>query len=106
MTPHGNALDNPNGHHFYEIYKKANGDTVKYGISDDSIETDGLSERVKKQVLEMNGTAEFDEYAAKILRLDIEGRAEAARIEVQFMEEYYRKNGRHPIGDLVPKREL
>ena len=106
MKIHGNSLDNPNLHHLYEIYKKADGNTFKYGISDDPIETDGLSERMKKQVLEITGTAEFDEYAARILLLDIEGRAEAARLEGQFIGEYFHKNGRNPVGNLVPKRKL
>ena len=46
MKPHGNALDNSNLHHLYDIFRIANGDTFKYGISDDPIEADGLSERV------------------------------------------------------------
>lgn len=106
MTPHGNSLNNPNLHHLYDIYKKADGDTFKYGISDDPIETDGLSERVRKQVLEMNRAAEFDKYAAQILLSDIGGRAEAAHIETQFINDYYNKNGRNPIGNLIPKRKL
>lgn len=106
MKIHGNSLDNPNVHHLYEIYKKANGDTFKYGISDDPIEIDGLSERVRKQVFEMNLAAEYDKYAAQILLSEIEGRAEAARIEIQFIDDYYYENGRNPIGNLVPKRKL
>lgn len=105
MKIHGNSLDNHNLHHLYEIYKKANGDTFKYGISDDPIETDGLSERVRKQVLEVNRAAEYDKYAAQILLVDIEGRAEAARIERAFIDSYYNKNGRNPIGNLVPKKK-
>jgi hypothetical protein len=54
MKPHGNSLKNGNLHHLYEIFKKEDDDTYKYGISDDPIEVDGLSERVRKQVLEMN----------------------------------------------------
>ena len=106
MKIHGNSLDNPNLHHLYEIYKKADENTFKYGISDDPIETDGLSERVRKQVLEMNRAAEYDKYAAQILLSDIEGRAEAARIQIQFIDDYYNKNGRNPKGNLVPKRKL
>jgi hypothetical protein len=106
MKIHGNSLDNPNVHHLYEIYKKADGDTFKYGISDDPIEADGLSERVRKQVLEMNRAAEYDKYAAQILLSDIEGRAEAARIEIRFIDDYYAKNGRNPSGNLVPKRKI
>ncbi|MBL7814639.1 MAG: hypothetical protein JNL70_06505 [Saprospiraceae bacterium] len=105
MKLHGNALDNPNIHHLYDIYKKANGDTYKYGISDDPIDSDGLSERARKQMTEMNRAAEFDKYGAQILVKDIEGRADAIRIERQYIDAYYHKHGRNPIGNLIPKRK-
>ncbi len=106
MKPHGNSLDNPNRHHLYEIYKKADGDTFKYGISDDPIDPDRLSERVRKQVFEMNRAAEYDKYAAQILLMDIEGRAAAANIERGFIDAYFLKNKRNPIGNLMPKRKI
>jgi URI fold toxin 2 len=106
MIPHGNSLDNPNLHHLYAIYKKADGDIFKFGISDDPIESDGLSERVRKQVFEMNRAAEYDKYAAQIILSDIEGRAEAARIERTFIDDYFIQNGRNPYGNLIPKRKL
>ena len=37
MKPHGNSLDNPNLHHLYDIFKIVDGDTFKYGITDDPI---------------------------------------------------------------------
>jgi hypothetical protein len=106
MKLHGNSLDNQNLHHLYDIFKKADGDTFKYGISDDPIEADGLSERARKQVLEMNRAAEYDKYAAQILLTDIDGRAKAAYIERTFIDDYFEKNGRNPIGNLIPKRKL
>ncbi len=105
MKPHGNSLQNDNIHHLYEIYKKEDGDTYKYGISDDPIEADGLSERARKQLLEMNRAAEFAKYAAQILLIDIQGRVEATRIEINYIDAYYLKNGRNPVGNLVPKRK-
>lgn len=105
MKPHGNSLDNPNIHHLYEIYKKADSDTFKFGISDDPIDEDGFSDRVRKQVFEMNRAAEYDKYSAQILIPHLEGRAEAARIERIFIDAYYNKNGRNPFGNLVPKRK-
>jgi URI fold toxin 2 len=105
MNPHGNSLDNPNLHHLYEIYKKADGDTFKFGISDDPIDADGLSERVRKQVFEMNRAAEYDKYKAQVLLIELEGRAEAAQIERTFIDRYFDKNGRNPIGNLIPKRK-
>lgn len=105
MKPHGNALDNPNLHHLYDIFRIANGDTFKYGISDDPIEADGLSERVRKQVIEMNRAAEFDKYAGQILISDIEGRVEAVRIEREYIDAYFYKHGHNPVGNIVPKRK-
>jgi URI fold toxin 2 len=105
MKPHGNSLTNENLHHLYQIFKKEDGDTYKYGISDDPIEADGLSERARKQVLEMNRAAEYDKYTALILLTEIQGRVEANRIEITYIDAYYLKNGRNPIGNLVPKRK-
>jgi len=106
MKPHGNALDNPNLHHLHEVFKKTNRGTYKYGISDDPIGSDGLSERARKQTNEMNRAAEFEKYAAQVLQTDIPGRAEAVRVERQFINAYYEKYGQNPIGNLLPKRKI
>ena len=37
--------------------------------------------------------------------MDIDGRIEAARIERAYIDAYYYKYGRNPIGNLVPKRK-
>jgi hypothetical protein len=65
-----------------------------------------FTERVRKQVFEMNRAAEYDKYAAQIILSDIEGRAEAARIERTFIDDYFLQNGRNPYGNLIPKRKL
>ncbi len=106
MKLHGNSLENPNLHHLYEIFKIENGDTFKYGITDDPIDADGLSERVRRQLFEMNNAAEYEKYDAHILIKDIEGRVEATRIEREYIDAYYYKNGRNPIGNLIPKRKI
>jgi hypothetical protein len=54
----------------------------------------------------MNRAAEYDKYAAQIILTDIEGRAEASRIEITFNDDYYGQNGRNPYGNLIPKRKL
>ncbi len=105
MKIHGNALDNPNLHHLYQIFRIDNGDTYKYGISDDPIDTDSLSERARKQVIEMNRAVEFEKYEAKILITNIIGRLEAVRIEREYIDAYYQKHGRNPLGNITPKRK-
>lgn len=105
MKPHGNSLENPNSHHLYDIFKIVDGDTYKYGITDDPIQADGLSERARKQTSEMNRAVEFDKYAAQVLITDIQGREEALRIEREHIDAYYYKHGRNPLGNLTPKRK-
>jgi len=39
---HGNSLDNDKPHHLYEIHDKEDGELLKYGISHDPIDEDGL----------------------------------------------------------------
>jgi hypothetical protein len=105
MPPHGNALDNPNPHHLYEIYKKADKDTYKYGISDDLVEKDGLSARARNQTNEMNRAAEFEKYAAEVLLADIPGRAQALKVEREHIDAYFEKHGHNPTGNILPKRK-
>lgn len=85
MKQHGKLLTNPNLQHLYEIYKIADSDTFKYGISDDPIGADGLSERARVQKNEANRAAEYDKFDAQILMQNIPGRAEAVRIECEHI---------------------
>lgn len=103
---HGNAINNPNPHHLYDIFKREDRDTFKYGISDDPIDVeDGLSARARDQVEEWNMAAEYQKFDAQILERDIPGREAALRIERQYIDEYYEKNGRNPLGNKYPKRK-
>jgi hypothetical protein len=54
----------------------------------------------------MNRAVEFEKYTAQILVENIGGRTEASRLERQFIDNYYLKHGRNPIGNLIPKRKL
>lgn len=47
MSEHGNSHKNQNLHHLYGIFEKESDDVLKYGISDDPIGEDGLSNRVR-----------------------------------------------------------
>ncbi len=105
MKEHGNSRRNPNAHHLYDIHKIRNRDIFKYGITDDEIEADGLSARVRTQVGDMNLAAEYKKYEAEILIQDIPGRAEALRIERQFIDAYFLKHGRNPKGNKIPVRK-
>ncbi len=101
---HGNSKENPNLHHLYELYKIENRDTFKYGISDDPIDEDGFSARVRDQLEAMNMAAEYQKYSGEILEKDIAGRLEALRAEREMIDQYYEIHGRNPIGNKYPKR--
>jgi len=103
---HGNAKKNSNPHHLYDIFKRTDRDTFKYGISDDPIdEEDGLSARARDQVEEWNLAAEYVKFGAEILICDIPGREAALLIERQYIDTYYHEHGRNPLGNKFPKRK-
>jgi len=103
---HGNANKNPNLHHLYDIFKREDRDTFKYGISDDPIDAeDGLSARVRDQIEEWNMAAEYSKFDAQILERDLPGREAALLIERQYIDAYYEKHGRNPFGNKHPKRK-
>ena len=103
---HGNAKKNSNPHHFYDIFKRTDRDTFKYGISDNPIEEeDRLSARARDQVEEWNLAAEYSKFDAEILIQDIPGREAALLIERQYIDAYYEKYGRNPLGNKFPKRK-
>jgi hypothetical protein len=103
---HGNSKDNPNPHHLYNIFKRIDRDTFKFGISDDPIDLeDGLSVRVREQIDEWNMAAEYSKFDGETLLTDIPGRSAALDIERSYIDAYYEKNGRNPIGNKYPKRD-
>jgi len=103
---HGNSKHNSNLHHLYNIFKRSDLDTFKYGISDDLIdEDDGLSARVRDQVEEWNLTAEYNKFDAEILEKGIPGRDAALQVERAYIDAYYTQQGRNPRGNKFPKRK-
>ncbi len=42
MSKHGNSHENKNPHFLYGIFERETEDILKYGITDDPIEEDGL----------------------------------------------------------------
>ncbi|MDZ4678951.1 MAG: hypothetical protein SH848_11020 [Saprospiraceae bacterium] len=87
-------------HHLYGIFEKDTDDVFKYGISDDPMGEDGLSNRVRAQVRFANLAAGFLKFFAKILMFNIPGRAKAEEIEREHIEVYRQKNGQKPSGNL------
>jgi hypothetical protein len=51
MDYHGNSYKNEKLHHLYAIMDSELDDVFKFGITDDSIEFDGLPKRVREQFI-------------------------------------------------------
>lgn len=102
---HGNDKRNPNPHHLYDIYRNSDRDTFKYGVSDNPIDADGLSARARDQLEAMNLAAEYEKFDAEILLTNIPGREEALRVERAYIDAYYEKHGRNPLGNKYPIRK-
>jgi URI fold toxin 2 len=103
--PHGNSHQNNNQHHLYEIWDKEDEEVFKYGISDDPIDEDGLSARLRNQVTLFNLVANFFRFVGRILRTDIGGRETAEKVEEDFIEDYKQKHGERPRGNPPRKNK-
>lgn len=99
MSSHGNSNQNRARHHLYEIWDKQDEETFKYGISDDPIEEDGLSERVRQQVAWFNVVAGWFRFIGRILVFDIEDRIKAKQIEDEYMDAFEAVHDRRPRGN-------
>jgi URI fold toxin 2 len=100
ILPHRNSRENMDVHHLYEIVDKETDDTFKYGISADSIDKDGLSNRVRGQVNKLNRLYEWERFFGRVLVKNIQGNNAAREIETQFIKDYELKNRRKPKDNL------
>lgn len=101
MDKHGNSLENENPHHLYEIRDLVEDDVFKYGISDDPIERDGLSKRMRSQINFLNRAIGFLRFVGHILQHYIPGRARAKEMEDEYIDRYFDVHGRKPRGNPV-----
>lgn len=99
MNEHGNSLENPNPHHLYEIRDTGENDVFKYGISDDPIDKDGLSKRLRTQVAFLNRAVGLLRFVGAILVRNIPGRTRAREIEDEYIDRYFEEKGRKPRGN-------
>ena len=100
MKRHGNSNDNMNPHHLYEIRDSVDDGVFKYGISDEPIDEDGQSSRMKLQVNFLNLGVNWLRFFARILLFEIHGRRKAKDIETEHIKNYKDLNGRKPRGNL------
>ena len=101
MKPHGNSYQNNKAHHVYVIYDKQDDVVYKYGISHDTIDSDGLSARLRDQLDLFNRITGWSRFYAEILHQDIQGRLKAREIEQNLIIEYKKEHGHRPLGNLI-----
>jgi URI fold toxin 2 len=99
MNEHGNSLDNNNPHHLYQIWDEEEKDVFKYGISDDPIEKDGLSKRIRIQTDLLNRAVGWIRFVGSVLIKGISGRILAKKLEDEHIDAYFDQNGRKPRGN-------
>ena len=97
---HNNSNQNMNPHHLYEIVDKETEDIFKYGISCEPIGKDGISDRMRKQIVFLNRLYEWARFFGRILIFDIPGKKAAREIESDFIKKYEQENGQKPKGNF------
>jgi URI fold toxin 2 len=100
MEGHGNSNKNTNPPHLYEIRDSVDDDVFKFGISDEPIDEEGQSNRMKLQVNFLNLGVNWLRFFARILFFDISDRKTAGKIEKEHLKKYKDLNGRRPRGNL------
>jgi hypothetical protein len=96
---HRNNKKNKDVHHLYEIIDLLEDDVLKYGISGDPIDKDGLSKRLREQVELFNIVANWYRFEGHIIVKDILGNEAARLLETAFIEAYEAIHGRKPRGN-------
>ena len=97
---HRNSHKNNEKHHLYIIKDKIGDDVVKYGISADAIEDDGLSNRVRRQLRIYNALVGWKRFYAVIAVKGIKGRKLAEELETHYIKMYREKHGKNPRNNL------
>lgn len=99
MPFHGNSYRNEKPHLLYVIYDKETGGVDKYGITDDPLEEDGLSGRIREQLDLFNRIAGWQRFYAEVLMTGIPGRRKAREIETSHIKAFFKEHGHKPPGN-------
>ncbi|MEM7174250.1 MAG: hypothetical protein AAF380_03295 [Bacteroidota bacterium] len=90
--PHGNSKLCKKKQHLYVILDK-NGKVMEYGISGQKLNKDGTSPRGKHKLRTKPPYKDNPEaYTVRVLKTDINGRAEALKIEKDHVTTYAKNN--------------
>jgi len=101
---HRNSSRNDGPHHLYEIWDKGEDELFKYGISDDTIEADNLSDRIRDQLYFLNLSTGWVRFIGRIIQRDIGGRVSAKQIEDEHIEAFFEKKGARPRGNPLRRK--
>ncbi|MFN0216440.1 MAG: hypothetical protein ACKVT2_19445 [Saprospiraceae bacterium] len=104
MALHRNSNQNDGPHHLYEIWDKGEDELFKYGITDDPIEADNLSDRIRDQLYFLNLSAGWVRYMGRIIQKDIMGRILAKQVESEYVQTYLEKHGVRPRGNPARRK--
>lgn len=100
MKPHANSHENDAEHHLYQIFDVERDDIFKFGICGKPLNPDGSSPRANEQVTLFNKVVGMVRFFAEILKTGIPGRKRAEEIEDEHIDEFEKKHGRKPPGNL------
>ncbi len=90
---HSNSHENQEFHHLYALDDTENESVFKYGISDDPIEEDGISKRIRSHLNLYNLIAGTLRFVGRIIEVNIPGRKAAEQTENDYNEKHYYKYG-------------
>ncbi len=100
MKPHANSHENEALHHLYTIFDVERDMIYKYGICGKPLNSDGSSPRANEQVTLYNRVVGMARFFAFILLVEIEGRKLAERIEQEHIDDFCKKYGYNPPGNV------
>lgn len=102
---HGNDKTNQDFFHLYEMFDRETGLVFKYGISADSIDMDGISKRLRDQIEYANLIVGWNRFTGWIIKVNIEGNAKARLIEDEYINTFFAKFDKYPIGNRDRERK-
>jgi URI fold toxin 2 len=100
MKPHANSHENEALHHLYAIFDVERDMIYKYGICGKPLNSDGSSPRANEQVTLYNRVVGMARFFSFILLTEIEGRKLAEQIEAEYIDNFCKKYGYNPPGNV------
>jgi URI fold toxin 2 len=100
MKPHANSHENDALHHLYAIFDVERDMIYKYGICGKPLNADGSSPRANEQTTLYNRVVGMARFFSFIVLIDINGRKLAEDIEQAHIDDFCKKHGFNPPGNV------